>query len=261
VAADDEGQARGRVQSVERAIALLEAVADSPPGGDPVAVLAVRCGINRATAWRLLATLEAAGMVDQDPATHRYSVGFAATRMAASAGVDGLVRRAHPVLQGVSEQTKETADLAMVRPLGLTYVDQVAPSAVLTANWLGRAVPLHATSSGKALLAWLPSDDVAALLESRLTRFTESTITTMRALRADLAETRVRGYGTCVGELEPLLYGVSAPVLDARERPVAVVSIWGPSDRVPPERFGELGAIARQAAAEIARVAYGPRSL
>ena len=247
-----EGPGSGRVQSVERAVALLEAVADGSAEGEPVAVLAARCGLNRATAWRLLGTLEAHGLVDRDPATQRYSVGFAVSRLAASAGVDGLVRRAHPVLVRLSERTGETADLAVARPLGLTYVDEVAPPSVLAANWLGRQVPLHATSSGKALLAWLPDTEVAALLEHRLPRYTDATLTSLKALRADLEQTRRRGYGSCVGELEPTLNGVSAPVLDGTGRPMAVLSVWGPGDRVPPERFDELGRLTVSAAAEVA---------
>ena len=248
--------AEGRVQSVDRAVALLEAVAAGPREGLPAATLATACGLNRATAWRLLATLEAHGLVDRDPVANRYTVGFAATRLAASAGVGGLVRRAHPVLVRVSERTGETADLAVAQRLGLTYVDEVAPPSVLAANWLGRHVPLHATSSGKALLAWLPEDEADLLLEGPLVRYTDTTVTTRRALRAELAETRRRGYGVCVGELEARLYGVSAPVLDAAQRPVAVLSVWGPSDRVTADRFPELGAVATAAAAEIAGTPY-----
>jgi len=186
-------------------------------------------------------------------------VGFSVSRLAAAAGVDGFVRRAHPTLVRLCEQTGETADLAVARSLGLTYVDEVAPSAVLSANWLGRQVPLHATSSGKALLAWLPEPDVAALLGQRLTRYTASTVTSLRALRAELALTRARGYGVCVGELEPTLNGVSAPVLDQGGHPVAVLSVWGPGDRVPPGRFAELGDLTVRAAAQVAMLAVGPQ--
>jgi len=62
---------------------------------------------------------------------------------------------------------------------------------------------------------------------------------------------RARGYGTCAGELESALYGVSAPVLDRTGRPLAVLSIWGPKDRVPEQRFAELGPIAVAAAREV----------
>lgn len=239
------------MQSVERAIALLEAVSDGAPEGETVAALAGTCGLNRATAWRLLATLEAYDLVHVDPVTHRYSIGLAVPRLAAAGSVVGLTRRAHGVLVRLSERTNETADLAVAQRLSLTYVAEVAPPSVLTANWLGRHVPLHATSSGKALLAWLPEVELLPLLEQPLTAYTATTITSRKALRAELAETRERGYGICAGELEETLYGVSAPVLDPRGRPFAVVSIWGPRSRVPESRFPKLGPLAQEAATEI----------
>ncbi len=241
----------GLVQSVERAIALLEAVAAGAAEGESVTSLAEACGLNRATAWRLLATLEAYDLLSVDPATHRYSIGLAVPRLAAAEGVVGLARRAHDVLVRLNERTGETANLAVAQRLSLTYVAEVAPPSVLAANWIGRAVPLHATSCGKALLAGLPEDELHAVLKGPLTRYTATTITSGTALRTELAETRARGYGVCAGELEDTLYGVSAAVRDPRARPFAVVSIWGPHSRVPEARFAELGALAQQAAAEI----------
>lgn len=245
-----EGRA-GRVQSVDRAAALLRAVAHAAPLGAPVADLAAACGLNRATAWRLLATLEDNDLVERDPATGRYVLGLGVTRLATAVGTDGLVRRARPALHRLAEATGETADLAVVRATGLTYVDEVAPATVMTANWLGRAVPLHATSSGKAWLAWLPRAEAHALLDTSLPRFTPSTITTMAAFDAELAAIRERGYGTCSGEFETYLYGVSAPVL-VDGRPVAVISVWGPSDRITEARFPALGRLVVRAASEIA---------
>ena len=97
------------------------------------------------------------------------------------------------------------------------------------------------------------------MLAGALTSFTDTTITDRQELAAELAATRARGYGVCAGELESSLYGVSAPVLDRTGRPLAVLSIWGPRDRVPPERFAELGGVAVRAAAEVGatRVADG----
>jgi DNA-binding IclR family transcriptional regulator len=243
----------GRVQSLERAIALLNAVAENSPEGESVANLAVHCGLNRATAWRLLSTMELHSLVERDPVTNRYAIGFAISRMASAAGVDGLVRRAHGIVQRASQQTGETANLAVVRRLGLTYVDEVTPPVVLSAKWLGRQVPLHATSTGKALLAWLPATEVESLLAGPLTAYTDTTIADLPRLRDELARTRRLGYGVCAGELEPNLYGVSAPVLDGRGRPYAVVSVWGPKDRVPESRFAALGVLVQEAAADIAR--------
>ena len=239
----------GRVQSVDRAAALLRAVADTAPAGVPVADLAVATGLNRATAWRLLATLEDNGLVERDP-TGRYVLGHGIARLSGAVAVDGLVRRVHPILERLCASTGETADLAVVRSTGLTYVDEVAPSTVMTANWLGRHVPLHATSSGKTWLAWLAPAELESMLTDQLARYTDTTITEVEPLRRELVAIRNRGFGTCTGEFEDRLYGVSAPVFDG-PRPIAVVSIWGPRDRLTPDRFADLGDHAMSAALDI----------
>ena len=197
------GQAwRGRVQSVERAVALLDAIAGASPRGSTVAELALACGINRATAWRLLATLEGRGLVDRDPATSRYQIGYTVARLAAASGVDGLVRRSHHVLERVCAQTGEAAILAVGRRSGLVYVDEVAPPAVLTVNWLARPVPLHATSTGKAWLAWLPEQEARGVLGPALEGFTDATVTDVSRLLSELSRIRERGYAVSAGELE-----------------------------------------------------------
>lgn len=242
-----------RTQSLDRAITLLNAVAAASGPDATATALAKRCGLNRATAWRLLTTLESHGMVDRDTHTGRYSIGLTVVELASSAGYQGLVATARPVLERVCAETGETADLAIVRQTGLTYVDEVAPSAIVAAQWLGRVVPLHATSTGKALLAWLPPEEVEHLLGGHLERFTDTTITDRRRLELELATTRQNGYGVCRGELESSLLGVSAPVLDGRGRPLAVVSIWGPRERVAESRLSELGVVAVRAATDIGR--------
>ena len=83
------------IQSVDRAAALLKAVAKSPIALS-VVELAAQCGLNRSTAWRLLATLDSQGLVERDPETQRYSVGYAIFQIAAAGDHDALVRRAHP---------------------------------------------------------------------------------------------------------------------------------------------------------------------
>jgi DNA-binding IclR family transcriptional regulator len=246
-----ESAARGRVQSVRRAVSLLDAIATAAPAGQTVAELALACSINRATAWRLLATLEDQALVTRDPVTSRYQIGYTVARLAAASGVDGVVRRAHHVLERVCAQTGEAASLALGRRSELVYVDEVAPSAVLTVNWLARPVPLHATSTGKAWLAWLPESDAKGVLGPALEGFTDATVTDVGRLFAEFAQIRRQGYATSAGELEPALFGVSAPVLAAGRDPVAVFSIWGPSGRVPRERLKALGAIAIDAAASV----------
>ncbi len=239
-----------RIQSVDRAIDLLLAVAAAGPTAAGVPALAKACGLNRATAWRLLKTLQARGLVTVDE-NGRYALGVTAVELGGAAGPDALIAAAHPLLERMCAKTGETASLAMPAVGGLTYVDEVTPIAVLTASWLGRTVALHATSTGKALLAFLPPSELRRVLPATLPAFTDTTITSTGELADELAATRARGYGTCAGELEPSLYGVSAPVLDRTSRPLAVLSIWGPKDRVPEERFAELGPIVVEAAREM----------
>lgn len=239
-----------RVQSVARAAELLKALGAH---GAPATAfeLADRCGLNRSTAWRILATLEAEGLVERDPATGRYGVGYALVALGAAAGHAPLVRRAHPALRALAEACLETASLAVPRRMQLVYVDQVQAPHVMAADWLGRATPLHATSTGKALLAWLSEDELGAALPGRLERFTDTTITTRAVLKTELAGVRARGYAVSRGELEAALWGVSAPVLGGG-RPIAIVSVWGAETRIRARGVGALGARTLAAAREIA---------
>ena len=246
----DRSPALRTIQSVDRAAALLKAVANS---SRPLSLveLAAQCGLNRSTAWRLLATLDSQGLVERDPATQRYSIGYAIFQIAAAGDHDALVRRAHPALQQLANDTGETANLAVAKRFHLVYVHQVEAPQIMSPNWLGRSVALHATSSGKAFLAWLPKEERRVLLQEKLERFTATTVTDRRRLEQELEEVRQNGFSTCVGELEDTLYGASAPVLNERERPVAIVSVWGPQHRVPAERLPEIGRKAKVAAGEI----------
>ncbi len=245
----DPSPVNSRIQSIDRAAELLAAIAAAPEP-ETAPALADRCGLNRSTAWRILATLEHHGLVERDPASNRYSLGFAVVALAAAAGHEPLVRRAHPVMRRLAEATGETVNLAVARRLELVYADQVQAPHVMAPNWLGHAVPLHATSTGKAFLAALPADELDALLRPGLERFTDSTITEPDALRAELAHVRSRGFAVSHGELEPALWGVSAVARDAAGRPAAVVSIWGSDARVR-ERIEQLGRLAADAAREL----------
>jgi DNA-binding IclR family transcriptional regulator len=238
------------IQSVDRAAALLKAIANArrPP---TVIELAEACGLNRSTAWRLLATLQRHGLVERDAVTQRYGVGYALLGIAAAAGEEALTRRARPALERLAFETGETVGLAVAKQLNLVYVDQVEAPQIMAVNWLGKSVPLHATSTCKAFLAFLDQEQRDAVLEGDLERFTASTITDRRTLEQQFDTIRRDRYCVCVGELEDALFGASAAVLGARGRPVAVVSVWGSEHRVPRSRLAEIARRTRQAADEI----------
>jgi DNA-binding IclR family transcriptional regulator len=245
------GTASAGVQSVDRALRLLKAVAASETPSS-AQELAQRCDVNRSTAWRLLATLEAHGLVERDAVTGRYVVGYAAFQIATAEDHDALARRLRPLLERTAEATGEIVTLAIAKRFGLVYVDQADPPGPPSPDWSGRHLPLHATSSGKVFLAWLPADELAAVLPSVLERFTQATIVDQAALDRELEAVRRDGYASCLGEYEDYSNGVSAAVFDTSHRPVAIVNIWGPSLRVTPARLPALGRAALRTAHEMA---------
>jgi len=200
-ASADSGADTQRIQAVDRAVALLKAVAASatPP---TVLELARDCGLNRSTAWRLLRTLEHHRLVDRDPITQRYTVGYGAVSVAAVVTDDALVRRVRPLLGKLADVTGESVTLAVAKRFNLVYVDQVDPPRAIVPNWLGKPLPLHATSGGKAFLAWLRPDERDAILPKELPRYTAYTIIDRDMLERELAEVRRVGYALCNREYE-----------------------------------------------------------
>lgn len=239
-----------RVQSVDRAVHLLQAVARAGAGGAGTVALGEACALNRATAWRILSTMESQGLVTLDRSSNRWTIGSGLVDIVRTSGVDTVLRDAHGVLDLLARKTGETAALAVLRRGSLVYVDEVVPASTVAGQWSGRTISLHATSTGKVLLAW-STDETANLLPRRLERFTDATITDRPSLRKDLALTRERGYATCCGEFESSAWGVSAPVLDHTGRLLAVLSVWGPRDRVGVEQFSGLGEAAMEAAQRV----------
>jgi DNA-binding IclR family transcriptional regulator len=239
-----------RIQAVDRAVALLKSVAASatPP---TVLELARECGINRSTAWRLLRTLEHHGLVDRDPITQRYTVGYGAISVATAVTDDALVRRVRPLLAKLAAATGESVTLAVAKRFNLVYVDQVDPPNLMVPNWLDKPLPLHATSGGKAFLAWLGPDERDAILPRELPRYTAHTITDRDQLEREFAEVRDVGYALCAREYEEFSSGASAAVLNTRQSPIAVVNVWGPAPRNPVKRLHEIGREAVRTAEDV----------
>jgi DNA-binding IclR family transcriptional regulator len=239
------------IQSVDRAIRLLKAVADSTrPVSLPEA--ARIAGVNPGTAWRLLATLEHHGLLARN--NGGYAVGYTAVRIAAAADETTLSNAARPLLERLVDETGEAVSLSVPRQDSIVSIDHVAAPRVVSAGWLGEQLPLHCTSNGKLLLAWLPQDELAAFLRRPLTALTPATITEPQMLRDELRAVREREYGIEVEEFEVGLHAVSAAARDARGKPMAMLSVSGPAYRIPRPRLDEIGARLIAAAADLERV-------
>lgn len=224
----------GGSQSVDRAITVLEIIARE--GSASVSEVATEVGVHRSTISRLFTVLDVRGLVEAAPGRGRYRLGSGILRLAGAVGtsLDVTVQGAD-VAADLAATIGETVNIAVVKGSSAINVHQSEGTGTITANnWVGRPTPLHATSSGKVLLAWLPGNDVEALLGSTLTAFTPATITEHRALEAELARARQDGYAVTVGELETGLNAIAAPVRGAGGRVVAALSASGPAYRLPP---------------------------
>ena len=155
-AAPAADQAGTTVQSVDRALSILELLARDGEAG--VTEIANELGVHKSTAFRLLATLEAHRLVEQDGDRGRYRLGVGNLRLAGAttARLD-LVTEARPVCRQLAADTGETVNITVRSETSALYLDQVAGSSALQShNWVGQHIPLHATSNGKVLLSELP---------------------------------------------------------------------------------------------------------
>jgi DNA-binding IclR family transcriptional regulator len=211
------------VQSVDRALRILEILARSGESG--VTEIAAALEVHKSTASRL-----------------------------------DVVQEARPLCKQLATATGETVNLATLSGNSALYLDQVAgPSALQPHNWVGQHIPLHATSNGKVLLAWLGDAELKDLL-GRLPAYTGLTITSKAALRKQLEGVREQGYAVAVDELEVGLTALAAPVRNAHGDVICSMSVSGPTFRLPPDRVAEVLPLLVEAADELShRLGWGVR--
>lgn len=237
--------------SAERVVQALELLGASVEGLG-VSEVARELGVHRSTASRLLGTLAARRIVERDERTARYRLGARIVGLAASAVARlPVVSQARPELEQLSVTSSETANLSILDGTHVVYVDQVTPAqTVVMASWVGRRSPAHASSSGKAMLAFGDAAVREHVLRGRLEAITPKTVTDPATLRTILDETRRRGYVVSTGELEDGLVTMAAPVL-VDGKAVAAVSLSGPSYRIPARDVSRLARLLVDAAAAV----------
>lgn len=215
-------------------------------------------GVPRSTAYRLLRSLEGAGLLvyDTDREVYRLSLAVARLGQVALAGVD-LRTVARPRLQRLVEQTGESALLLVVESLSAIVIDMVPSGHPLKLTFpVGTPWPLHAGASNQVLLAHMEREAIQQVLRRALPRITDRTITDPERLRAVLARIRRRGYAYTVGELSPGVAGVAAPVISGGQL-MGAVAVAGPASRLPATRVPEVAARLRKAVEEIVTTLEG----
>jgi DNA-binding IclR family transcriptional regulator len=239
-------------QSVDRALQVLELLADWGSGG--VSEVATAIGVHKSTAFRLLGALEARELVEQTT-DRKYRLGFGLLRLARRVNVElELTDQARPITEELAKSLGESINVAVLREHYVVNVVQSRGEAsVSSQNWIGQLTPLHATSSGKVLLAHLEPDRRGALVARGLDAYTAHTLVDPAALEKELIQVVERGHATTFGELEIGLNAVAVPVRGEDGRVMAALSASGPSYRLSRERIDEAVEQLAAAAVELSR--------
>jgi DNA-binding IclR family transcriptional regulator len=255
-ASQGENAERGSVvvvQSVDRALSVLEILAAHGEAG--VTEVAGELGVHKSTAFRLVAALENRGFVEQLADRGKYRLGFGLVRLAGAAAAQlDIAREGQPICDALAADLEETVNIAILDGHRAVNVSQArGPGALSIHNWVGQGTPLHATSSGKVLLAYAPDAVRKDVLSRELQRFTPATIADPEALQQDLDRIVDQGWGSTVEEYEVGLSAVAAPVRGPDGDVIASLSVSGPSFRMGSEDFPRLTRRVRSGADELSR--------
>ena len=239
------------VQAIDRAFAVLDALGGGPLG---VTEVAVRTGLPKSTAARLLTTLVALDAVEQVPGGTDYRLG---TRLLALSGgprpTRSLVELARPILVELAAAVREAVGLSVPEGWVVHYIDQVdSPHPVAVRDWTGTRLPMHPVSSGRIFLASMVPAELDGILAAPLERFTPATVVDPARLRALLRDVVRDGLAWTSDEYAEGITSVAAPIVDAAGTVIAALHVHGPSYRFPDEQpQAQIEAALRDAASRL----------
>lgn len=239
-------------QAVRRAISLLKSFTEDHPEQN-LTQLADRLKLNKTTVYRLLTALESEGLVTRDPESDSYLLG---SELIVLAGIvmrsNHLRKISRPELRKLANHTGETTSLEVLSGHDVLIIEEIVGEHLMTGSQsIGTRWPAFATSTGKAIMAYLPEAQIAEILANPLPEITPRTITDPRLLRRELAAIRKRGYAIAQDALEPGFTAVGAAILDRNDEVVAAISIGGPGIRLSPARIAKVGPVVHNAALQI----------
>jgi IclR family KDG regulon transcriptional repressor len=230
------------VRSVERALDILLCFTRQEPTRS-LTQIAESVRMSKTTVHRLLTTLENKRFITRDRGTGLYRLGFRFIEMASLVLHDvELHRWAHPYLQQLSTEFGETVDISILDGSHVIYLEVIeSPQRVKLAAAVGQRLPACFTASGKALLAYLPEEQVRQIIGDNLAESGDQNKVSVDEMLADLKTTADRGYAVSEQEYEEAINAVAAPIFDSEQHPVASIAIVGPSFRLTKNRLPMLG--------------------
>src|SRR6202158_4867949 len=252
--ADNDPDPRdGGVQSVDRALAIIETLAEDDEGYR-LSDLAVRTGLSTSTVHRLLATLEKRRFVHFDRHESKWHVAAQSFAVGATfARRRNFVAQAMPYLRKLRDQTRETANLAVVDDESIIVLTRMENRETMSSlTKVGGRVAMVASGVGKAVLATYSDEDVNAIIQRQgMPRLTEKSIVRPSELFRELETIRRQGYAVEDEEARMGLRCVAAVVYNDCGEPLAAISVSGMTSRVTDDRLPALGTVVREVAAEV----------
>ena len=242
-----------QTSSERRALDVLCAFsAEHPEMG--VTELSERLKVHKSTVSRLLVTMETTGFVRRNAANGRYALGPRLLELSSLVLARLDVRTvSRPWLEELSRASLETVNLAVWDHDEAVNVDQIPSSQpILYMGWIGRRTPAHASSTGKALLAYQPPDVIERILGRTLKIYTRATVGDPVRLRRELGAIRECGYAIAADEFQEGVTAVAAPIL-TRGRAVGVISISAPTYRTTRQRTAQFAQLLTTAVTDIGR--------
>ncbi|WP_150460462.1 IclR family transcriptional regulator [Nesterenkonia ebinurensis] len=240
------------VQSVDRAARILSLLREQP--SLTISAIARELGVHRSTALRLLVTLESHDLVEQESARGAYRLGFGLLRMAnAVTGRIDLTRDAQSCCAVAAAELNETVNVAILDQHAAVTITQTEGERMVgvARQYVGQRGPLHATSTGKILLAHADPAEQRLILNAPLEAFTSSTITDPALLADELEIVLDRGWASAVTEWEEGINALAVPVHGPEGAVVAALSTTAPAFRLPESSFAEHIQVLRQAADQL----------
>ena len=238
------------VPAVERALSVLQCVGDSKRGFS-ISEIGRRLRIPKSSAHLILTTLERRGFLQKNTQTGRYHFGLQLVSLSRTAleNLD-LREEAKPFLQSLMQQTGLTVHMAVLERDEAVIVEKVeAPGLVRLASWIGRRLDINCTGVGKALVAFLPDEDLEDLVRTKaFARHNQRTIVSKSALKKELMLVRQSGYALDNEEDEPGVCCLGAPVFDENGLAVAAISVAGTTSQIGTHRIPVLARQVMQAA-------------
>jgi DNA-binding IclR family transcriptional regulator len=240
------------VPAAQRALAVLELLMASRKGL-AVSEIARSMGLARSTTFYIINTIEECGYIHRTSPRGRYTFTAKLLELASrSLGSLWVREPAAPFLRALMLKTGLTVHLGVIAQNEVVLIDKVAPAAgQQLATWVGKRMPIHCTGLGKALMAYLPEEQIQSHIKQGLIRYNENTIVSASRLKDELLRIRSHGYAIDDEEETVGLRCLGAPVFDKNKQAAAAISIAGTSEQLSDEKVDRLVRALKQAAASV----------